>query len=638
MKKIISVLLCSALLFTASYTNFSLPLSEADADGEAGGAESGTADIYTDTAESWLVKEGESEYKILYPAGMSEKEYDAVEELTTLFYDATGVYLECVDDGDVFVFLRSYTYISVGNTRLAELARISYDSEEVGPQGYHLETKANSLFIMSDGYYGLIYGVYRFLEEQFGYDYYAKGEWDFDKPTDNCRLVRLNVNDKPDILWRSVSYQEQNDAEYARRMRMHQTREAMLTTSQIGSVHNTLNYVETILSYEHPVWFSTTGDQLCYSRDVEGLSDYIAAKMEALLTENPDVDCLTLTQMDNGNWCNCSTCRGIISSHGNYATSTQILFINVLARKLKAWAEENYPGREITLGFFAYWQTIDAPVKSLGGKYVPVSDDMILEDNVAVYYAPLAANYFYPFDDTRVNGKFYLDLEKWSALADKFFFWPYGSNFGNYFLPFNLFNSIQSLYRVARQYNTVYFFDQIQMDNRCGVDWARLKIYLQSKLAWDADADLEYYIGKFFAHYFGDASTQMRSLFDQMRAWTVWLASEHGLNIGYTTGGSTDPAYWPEVMLKGWMNIIEDAYKAIDYLQVTDPERYETLGDRICLESLPIRELYRIGYGSRMSSAALEKYKREFLTDCRRLGVNRYSENWPVENYYNNYA
>lgn len=621
MKKIFSAILCAITILM-----FSVSAAPAAATAPAAGGKA--SDVY-------LVSEGKSNYKIMYPAGMSSEEYTAVEELTTLFYDATGVFLEAVDDSDVFVFLKSYTYISVGATKLAELARVTYDSEKVGQQGYHLETKGNSMFIMSDGFYGLIYGVYQFLTEQFGYDYYAKGEWSFDKPTDETTLVRVKLDDKPDMRWRSVSFQEQNDVEYARRMRAHRTKEGMLTTNTIGSVHNALDYVETIKSGEHPNWFSPTKTQLCYSRDVEGLSDYILKQMKELLRENPHVDNLTLTQMDNPEWCNCTECEKIINAHGGFLTSTQILFINVLAKKLDAWVKEEFPGREVTLGFFAYWQTIDAPVKRSGDKFVPISDDMILADNAAVYYAPIYANYFYEFDNLSANREFYEHFEKWSAVSSKFFFWPYGSTFGNYFNPFNLYNSLQSLYRVAKRFNTVYFFDQIQLDQACTPDWGRLKIYLQSKLAWDSEADLEFYIDKFFKHYFDDASSQMRLLFDQMRAWTVNLAKTvPALNIGSVGGGSTDAKYWPEVMLKGWLSLIDESYQAIDYLKVTDPEKYEILRDRICLESLTIRDLYRLGYSGKMPASMLTQFKAEFLKDCRRLGVNRYSENYSIDAFY----
>ena len=309
--------------------------------------------------------------------------------------------------------------------------------------------------------------------------------------------------------------------------------------------------------------------------------------------------------------------------------------MNKVANKVIPWVESTYPGREVLLAMFAYQQSEEAPVVKKGNKFVPADESLRLHDNVALFYCPIYAEYYYDFSAEQ-NVNVADTLDKWSVLAKNIFTWIYGANFQLYLAPHNNFNSMQNNYRFLYDRGAKYVFDQHQFNQVSGTDWYRLKAYLSSNLQWQIDSDQNELIDKFFKNYFKDAATVMRKLFDEEQTWFAYLASEQGYTgkVSYTENSLLLKEFWPQGLLEGWLKIIDEAYKKIERYKTTEPALYQTLKDRITLESITFRFMQIEMYGPFYQEADFLVMKSSFKEDCTRLGITHYKELAEIGEYW----
>ena len=187
---------------------------------------------------------------------------------------------------------------------------------------------------------------------------------------------------------------------------------------------------------------------------------------------------------------------------------------------------------------------------------------------------------------------------------------------------------MQNNYRFLYDRGAKYIFDQHQYNQVAGTDWYRLKGYLSSNLQWKIDSNQDELIDKFFDNYFKDASSVMKQLFDEENTWFAYLAEKYGYTgkISYTENNLVIEEYWPKGLLEGWLALIEEAYTKIEHYKKNDPNLYETLRDRINLESITFRymqiHLYKLLYSDADSQMMIKTFKE----DCAALGLTQYKE------------
>ena len=581
-----------------------------------------------------LVKGGTSDYVIVTTEETNELITFAVDELVQNFYDATGVELQTKKDTEV-TYSESAKILSVGNTACLEKAGITVDRQEVGREGYVVDTKGSAVFMAGSSDYGTLYAVYGWLKEQVGYTFYAIDEIAVNKNLTNLKLLDITLKERPDFDYRLTSYGEAwFDSTVARRARFNASNELWISFEGVvdgvkssPSYHTSFNIVSPDLyKKDHPDWYAPDGKQLCFSRDPENLAKVVVARITEELDKNPTKNILTFTQQDHNTWCTCDSCTESLNKYGTNS-AIYILFMNRVAEQVMAWVDENYPGREVLLAMFAYQQTEEAPVVMKKGEYVPVDESLRLHKNVALFYCPIFAEYYYDFNaEQNVNAAETFD--KWSVLADTIFTWMYGTNFQMYLAPYNNFSSMQNNYRFLYDRGAKYVFDQHQYNQIAGTDWYRLKGYLSSNLQWKIDSDQNELINNFFTNYYKDASSVMKQLFDEENTWFAYLAENYGYNgkISYVESDFLIEEHWPKGLLEGWLELIDEAYAKIEHYKMTDPVLYEKLRDRIALESISFRylqlHLYKLLYSPKDSDAMVKSFKE----DCVRLGMTQYKE------------
>lgn len=592
--------------------------------------------------ESDFIKDGKSEYKIVYQEGDSTGIIDlAVNELTTFVSQATGVDLPIVKSTVADKWTTDSKIISVGYTDAAITSGLydTVDVDELSETGFTIKNIGKSVFLLGGGTYGTLNAVYKFLHEEFNFECYAADEIIIDTGVRNKKIIDFNeLKVIPDIVWNLTGAGEiRNDVMYARRLGYNLESDYIVSFG--GSYyHNFLTVVnpnaevetdsgeQRKLSELHPDWFSVDGANVCMTRDIEGLSDYVVSEMKKAFLEYPDATALSFTQMDNSQLCKCDECVKYSNKYGTQSAS-YILFMNKCSDKISGWLKENFPNKNKYLYLFAYQDSETAPA-TLGadGKYSPNAPELKLRENVIVQIAPIYASGYYSYD-YKLNQEVYdTNIQAWRSLSDYIMFWTYSFYYmdndtsgSNVPWPYFDFYGIADTYSYIASHSAISVFDQDLSANLIGFDWQRLKIYLRSKLSVDVNADLRYYTDMFFQNYFKQAGSTMKELFDSYSVYYSKMIVENGLTGRGNNHKEIDSdELWDEGVLAYWIGLLNQAYDDIESIRFTDPALYKTLEERICLESLTFRFINeRYQYTAEFTGSG-----NDLLTDGARYGFN----------------
>lgn len=274
---------------------------------------------------------------------------------------------------------------------------------------------------------------------------------------------------------------------------------------------------------------------------------------------------------------------------------------------------------------FAYHKTEQAPAKlNADGEYEPIDDSVVCDEYVNVFYAPIFADYnesAYSAENTAL----YNTMKAWTCITDKYYLWTYSTNFYHYLAFFNSFESMQSVYRLAKECNAYYIYDQGQFNNGASTGFSVLKNYLNAKLQWNVNADMEELTDDWFANYFKGAAEPMRELYDQIRTWYAYLAEN--TNMAHSVYAEIEKReYFPSGLLRSWQKLVDEAYAAVEGLKETDEAAYDTVCDRICLESIFVRYMDLQLYANTYPQSERLALMNEFKDDAERLGITNFSE------------
>ena len=584
-----------------------------------------------ETSREKLIENGQSRYSILIPSDADTFTSYAAEELQFFTEEATGFTLPIVRDSGV---VENGSYISIGDTVLYNNSDLDLDKSILKDNGYYIRSKDNDVFIVGGDGRGNTNGVYTFLKYQFGYEYFADGAYSLERNVFDKNLMRFDVKDVPDIKYRSAGFGEINyNVENTRRLRLYRGSEIFIPIEG-QTIHNVFYVVDEEARAAHPNWVGTCQNQLCYTRDADGLSDYVVEKLKTAIEENPDLNTVTFTQQDVNDWCACAECKKVIEKY-KVNSATQILFINEVARKIKPWLEETYPERDIKICIFAYFITLEAPVNydAENDTYTPIDSEIILDDMVAIYYAPYQARNYYPLNAEQ-NSVYGTAMKKWASISDSLYLWLYGCHFSNYFIPLDNISSLQETIRYCVECNADYFYIQSQWNTVCS-DWSRLKMYLQANLMWDCNQDVQSLIDRFFEGYFGPAADAMEEYYRQFIGYSKYLADELGLdNAANLTPIYTSADTWKYSVLMDWKACIDEAYENIELLLYSDPGSYQAYYDRINLEELTPNMLLYLYHQGTFSTTAYREFSDQLFSDCKRLGISRYSEGGNIDSIF----
>lgn len=150
-------------------------------------------------------------------------------------------------------------------------------------------------------------------------------------------------------------------------------------------------------------------------------------------------------------------------------------------------------------------------------------------------------------------------------------------------------------------------------------------MWLNSKLAWNVNLDFNELLDEFFANFYMEAEKPMREMFEMFRLHMRYIQSRYSPELGTNTDLlKTD--YWPKATIDQLLAKADEAYAAIAGLKKTEPDRYEILYDRICLETISFRYIDISLYNGLNNSQEQIANMKAFKADAERLGLTLFNE------------
>jgi len=353
------------------------------------------------------------QYAVLLPETPTKSEVFASEELVRFFEQATNEVLVVIKENSKEFFAFSGKYFSIGNTALFKQSGEILTLENMNVDGIRVFTKDGNALMNGFSESGKIYAVYEFLKTQFGFTVYAPDEI-YIQQSNSFALKDMDITSIPDFVGRDVhNYTPIYDPLYSLRIRSNGVRTVFPEEYGEGSVwsktywcHSTFlllppdRYAE-----NHPEWYTDNKLQLCIATALEDTEEgrlmysTFMENFKAVILAEPKAKYFIVGQEDVGYTCDREKSKRMNAQYGGEkqaSSGTLMVFINKVAREIKAWLKETAPERadSVKIVIFAYQKTQQPPVtwNEEKGKYECVPE-VVPEDNIVVRFAPLASVY-----------------------------------------------------------------------------------------------------------------------------------------------------------------------------------------------------------------------------------------------------
>lgn len=628
----------------------------------------GTHEINVEETNKPFIQNGICDYVVVIPKGAKSAIVDAKNDLLILFKKATGVSLSVRYDNSVANFNTSQHYISIGETSLVKAAGIDeseYSVEKLKTEGIRIITKDNTVFILGGDDFGVNNGVYKFLEIYFNFDYYHRSCIDLDTNVTDCNFKNIDVTDVPDIdhfygadyvyhwgrgsvtaldsmaLGADTASEEVNY--FHHRSGYHRSTNEMFlpihtafeSSSSSATIHNVLEYLPRG-SVSDKCY--SEGSQLCYTAHgdkavLEEMVNYCAEKVIfSLKTYTPEKqpykNYVTFTMEDNSDICSCQACKEEYATIG-YAGNL-IKFANAMGKKVQEWLDAQKPENaefhsayreNFKILIYGYNIYTDPPVNEDG---TPISDDVVCFDNIGIWHvSSRGVSAHADVYDEKWPGAIE-QIQGWKTITEKskcLWFWHNSGNVTNNDLfsdGFTIYS--KNFYQVMANAGYEYVYAAHFLNGGSELTaWQNLLLYVQNKMRWDSNADMDYYIRKYMKAMFLDAADVMYDLLQDERVYYTNLVVDAQENNNWGRTMKSEENY-PYAVLKGWLNECDKALKEIEYLKEIDETQYKVVRQRIEIEASA--QLYRIVdiYGTLPSRPFSDSLLAEYKDRMREIG------------------
>ena len=498
-----------------------------------------------------VIENGTTEYSILVPTNATQSELFAAEELKSIIKNTYGAEMPIVSVYDA----STTKYISLGDTEFKKTSELTLSSYTKNQGGFGIKSYGEGVAIYSEDDYALFYGMYRFLEKNFGYKYYAYDCTVIDTGATQT-LKNFDYEDFPDIKYRSlyseltrVGYRTGQDADNLPEdlkasyinMHLYNTGSAYQIVDGNGYSGGNYGYNVPPFAYElddqslltyflpydsswdyygtnqtygttNPDWYCIENGevkQICLTKaynNYEGMYDVIFDKLTKVISKNSTKTFFEIGIGDNESKCTCTDCKSGYSTYGE--SGVYLRLVNKLAKDVKIWQANNCPRREIYLMAYAYLSFIEVPK---GG--------VVAENNVIVRIAPIALDYSKPITDSKnlckdswwnandVTWKAVFD--GWSKVAPNLAVWDYRADFRHYLQPLPLQKSTEANIEYYKSLGIKEIYSQ-GIAGREKIDiypFAEMDDWIRCQMYWDTTLSYNDLRTEFLNAYYGEASS-----------------------------------------------------------------------------------------------------------------------------------
>ena len=446
-----------------------------------------------------LFKNSKSDYAIVLCADASASEETAAKELQHYLLQISGATLPIIgsdqlEDGQKHIFIGF-------NEKYGE--RCDTECPDNNDEGYTYRTIGKNIWIYGGKQRGTMYGVYSFLENEFGVRWYTK---DCTKiPTiKEWKVKDTYFHEKPFIKYRHILYRNTDihkdwlahnkcNTAWSAQQNEYGNLTAYWNCHTFGHFIPTGEYFTT-----HPEYFSmrdgkrTPHTQLCLSNPE--VQQICIEKMKKTIADNPLYWVYSLSQNDNQLPCQCDECRAIEQKYGGHS-GLVVWFVNQVADAIKPLYPDKY------IGTFAYQYTRQAPT------------GITPRQNVVIRLCSIECCFAHPLEECEHNRPFIADIEKWSIIAPNLYIWDYVVNFRQYVAPFPNFAALARNIKTFKKYNAIGIMEQAQYQT-LGGEFSDMKAWVLSKLLWNPNLDTKALVAQFIEDYYGEAAPYIQQYFN----------------------------------------------------------------------------------------------------------------------------
>ncbi|MDG3004874.1 DUF4838 domain-containing protein [Paludisphaera mucosa] len=508
-------------------------------------------------------------------------------------------------------------------------------TEGLGDEGFTIRVGADRVAIAGGSPRGTLYGVYSFLEDEYGVRYLTADATSVPRVDPAATLADGERTFRPRFAWRHSYYRANQDhPELAARLRDN----AVVDAPELGGrspwsliSHTVYQWVPVAkLGKTNPELFSLVegrrrafmaddqfdqgGTQPCFSNP-EVRRRIIDGVLAELASKGQTDGVVSISQNDNQQYCRCPACAAIDDREGSHMGS----LLALLNEAGEAVAKVR-PG--VCVGTLAYQHTRQ-PTRTL--KPGP---------NVAIQLCSIEACQVHPLNDPACerNQSFCRDLDGWCKISDKVYVWNYNVDFTSYNLPCPNIEIIGANVKYLASNGVRGVFMQAAGDGR-NTELCDLRNHLISRLLWDPSVDDRRVIDEFAARYYGAAADDVKAYL-KLIAETPRKKGVHHHCFGTAADYGYDDSTGREALA-----LLERGMARAESPAIRDRVEKLTVGPRTILLE-PFARWVRGHQGEiaagRLKEAPPEAYRgmeaelRELFRLYERHGVDRYSEGLPA--------
>lgn len=455
-----------------------------------------------------LAENGSSAYRIYVPAAASECERFAAEELRSHLEAICGVSLPVVSSIGAG---ESEYLLWVGAPPAPREAETPVVLDGLASEGIVNAVRGGRIILTGASPRGVLYAVYRFLEEVLGVRWFAPELTHIPQKAFLAIDVFDDYRYSPAFEYRNCFvYNSLKFPLWAARNRMNafgfgnaiDPAELGYASAHCPAGHSFYALVPPEEYFEtHPEYFSLIDgkrnphSQLCLSNP--DVFEIVLKKLREQLKTAKTVG-VSFAQNDWLGACQCPECSAVDAYHGSPSGSI-IRFCNRLGEAI----EGEFPDRLIQTYAYQYGQ--------------PAPKNIRVHKNVAVWLCSIEACFSHPHGscgcvrrelktpDGRVP-KFAQDIADWGKICDNLFVWDYCTNFRNFLLPHPNLQVLGDNIRFFRDNRVRGVFEQ-QCTSSPHTEMQELRGYMIAKALWNPDCDTEQAQSEFLSAWFGAAGT-----------------------------------------------------------------------------------------------------------------------------------
>ena len=364
---------------------------------------------------------------------------------------------------------------------------------------------------------GVLYGVYKFLEQYAGVRYF---------------MPDLEKIPEGDIVLRDGNLLAYTPYFEARRLAWNCSKDSADWGVKNGvNGHDGVNwekygykqtygsglFVHTLGALTEDTSDRTPGDNPNPCLTSEENYQKVIKNLRKILEKEPNVDIVSVSQNDNNDYCECDACMASYAKYTRDANNIEeggtagnlLEFVNRVAEEL----EKDYPDLIIDTLAYNYTQT---PPR-----------DIVPRENVCIRVCSIRVCFMHPMTecndapgpngDTWTRTKEFLpDFLEWGKICDRIYVWDYTTNFAYYIAPFSNFGSIRENMRFYHENGVRGMFPQGNSHSVSG-EFGELRAYLLAKLMWNPYmSEEEYYthMDEFLEAYYGEGWQGIRAFID----------------------------------------------------------------------------------------------------------------------------